>query len=98
MRLVEQWRGIERELPDGWDDARMSLEVAAEDLERTSALLGPLAPGLSAGELHFSSVRRGGAAGPDGVRRLVRRLDREGIRGRLELRSTEQAAALPEPV
>ncbi len=97
MRLVEQWRRIERDLPPSWDDARLRLEL--EDpalLPRAAALLGPANPGRSGDALRFTSARHGGAPGPDGVARLLARLDREGMGGRLELVSTTEEAAREE--
>ena len=46
MRAVDQWSLIERELPDGWDEARLSF--FADDAGASSqaaAVLGPLGPG-----------------------------------------------------
>jgi hypothetical protein len=93
VRLVDQWGEIERGLPDDWREARMSLAVdEKQQLDRAAALLGPLAPGRSIGSIRFSATRGGGASGPEGVRRLLGRLDAEGIGGRLELLATEAAA------
>jgi hypothetical protein len=91
LRLVEQWREIERMLPEGWDEARFAL--AAEDrqqLDRAAGLLGPLAPGRSIGSIRFTS-RRGGTSSPEAVRRLLARIDAERITGQLELLGTEEA-------
>jgi hypothetical protein len=97
VRLVEQWREIERDVPEGSSEARLTLRLEAGERERAAALLGPLNPGLSPDGIMFSSRRGGGPASPEGVRRLLARLDREGMRGHLELRGTTQAAA-PEEV
>jgi hypothetical protein len=99
VRLVEQWREIERQLPDDWNEARLSLNVEnREQLDRAAALLGPLTPGRRAGGLSFTTTRRGGVSGPEAVRRLLRRLDEEGISGLLELLGTEEAAPVAETV
>jgi hypothetical protein len=98
MGLVEQWRRIEDELPEGWSGARLALEVPDERrLDRAAALLGPAGPGRGQGELRFSVAPGGGAAGPEAVRRLLARIQDEGIRGALRLVETSAAPA-PEPV
>jgi hypothetical protein len=94
VRLANQWRQIERELPDDWSDARLLLRVAdPAQAERAAAMLTPLMPGRNGNEIRFYTARRGAGAGPDAVRRLLRRLDEEGIKGELELVSAEK----PEP-
>ena len=86
MRLAEQWRRIGSGLPQGWDDARVLLTIPEEgDCERAAALLGPANPGRRGKQIHFFTARRGRGLGPDGIRRLLERLDREGIGGELEL-------------
>jgi hypothetical protein len=92
VRLVDQWREIERGLPDEWHEARVSVAIDdKERLDRAAALLGPLAPGRSIGSVRFSATRGGGASGPEAVRRLLGRVDTERIEGRLELLETEEA-------
>ncbi|MCP9486594.1 MAG: hypothetical protein MSC30_12080 [Gaiellaceae bacterium MAG52_C11] len=94
MGLVEDWRRIERDLPDGWADARLALEIADRArLDRAAALLGPANPGRGADELRFSAIRSPGTGvGPDAVKRLLGRLEKEGIAGTLRLR---EAVAAP---
>jgi hypothetical protein len=83
MALVSQWRQLERGLPEDWQQTRVSLAVAdVAQADRAAALLAPLAPGRSRGELHFL-VARGSWPGPEAVRRLLGRLDEERIGGRL---------------
>jgi hypothetical protein len=95
MRLVEQWNTIERGLDPRWQDARIALLVDDESrLKRASALLGPSAPGTHGREIRFY-VTRGGGVGPEAVRRLLRRLDGEGIEGSLELSSVGESVAAP---
>jgi hypothetical protein len=53
-------------------------------------MLTPLMPGRNGNEIRFYAARRGAGAGPDAVARLLGRLDREGIRGELELVSAEK--------
>ena len=91
MLVARQWREIEGTLPEGWSEARLLLSLDRSDLDRAAALLGPLNPGRATGSLRFTSVRQGGAAGPEAVRRLLRRLDREGVHGELELLRADEA-------
>lgn len=94
MRLADRWRQIEQELPDDWSDARLLLRVSdPSEAERAAAQLTPLMPGRSGDEVRFYAARRGAGASSDAVRRVMRRLDHEGIRGELELVSSGQ----PEP-
>ncbi|HVM17874.1 MAG TPA: hypothetical protein VM290_09860 [Gaiellaceae bacterium] len=96
MRLVEQWNAIERGLPEGWDDARLSLEVDEwSDADRAAALLAPLAPGRSGRAVRFFCARRGAGPGPGAVRRALERLDRERIGGRLDLLAAGEPALEP---
>lgn len=89
MKLARQWREIERELPEDWHDARLLLRVSEPgQSERAAAMLTPLMPGRSSDEVRLYAARRGAGAGPDAVARLLGRLDREGIKGELELVST----------
>jgi hypothetical protein len=85
VKLVDQWDAIARGLDPKWIEVRLALTVDAEaQLARAAALLGPANPGRSGRTLRFVVARRG-SVGPEGVRRLLRRLDREGVRGTLEL-------------
>lgn len=97
VSLAGQWFEIQRDLPDGWGDARLRLTVAdAEDCDRAAALLGPLNPGRRGKVLRFFAARRGAGPSPDAVTRLLRRLDAEGTRGELELVGSDEAAPAPE--
>jgi hypothetical protein len=94
VRLANRWREIERGLPEDWRDARLLLRVSdPAQAERAAAMLTPLMPGRNGNEIRFYAARRGAGAGPDAVARLLGRLDREGIRGELELVSAQK----PEP-
>jgi hypothetical protein len=94
VRLGDQWRELEHGLPDDWSDARLLLRVRdPAQADTAAAMLTPLMPGRSGSEIRFYTARRGAGAGPDAVRRLLRRLDREGIRGEVELVSSSR----PEP-
>jgi hypothetical protein len=99
MSLVGQWQAIEQDLPEGWDEARLRLDLADEsDSERAAALLGPANPGRRGAMISVSVARRHWPS-PELVARLLRLLDREGIQGELHaVTSTEApAAAAPAP-
>ena len=92
MGLVEQWNRIESGLDPRWHDAQLELIVEDEmHAERASALLGPAAPGRSGSTIRFFATRGGAGVGPEAVRRLLRRVDDEGIGGTLALASTSDA-------
>lgn len=96
MRLVEQWQAVEQGLDPSWSDARLVLTLADDArCERAAALLGPAAPGRLGRTVRFTAARRGAGVGPEGIRRLLRRLDEEGIGGTLALEASGEAA--PEP-
>lgn len=96
MRLAEQWERIERDLPDGWGDARLALRLADDAaVDRAAGLLGPLGPGRRGRELRFFTARRGAGLGPDHLRRLLRGLDEARIGGELELLSSGEPALEP---
>jgi hypothetical protein len=91
VRLGDRWREIERGLPRDWTDARLLLRVNdPAEAERAAAKLTPLMPGRSGSEIRFYTARRGAGASPDAVRRALRAVDRDGIRGELELVSSAQ--------
>ncbi|HET6657304.1 MAG TPA: hypothetical protein VFG61_05365 [Gaiellaceae bacterium] len=85
MQFVDQWREIEPALPNGWSSARLSLSVAEEtDPDRAALILASLTPGRTGPS--FRLVVR-----PDrNPETIFRRLDREGIRGRVDLVGTEE--------
>jgi hypothetical protein len=92
VRLADRFNEIERELPPDWTDARLSLTVADDArCDRAAALLGPANPGRLGKRIRFATARRGGGVGPEAIRRLLRRLDAEGIAGDLELVGAQQA-------
>ena len=94
VRLADQFRELESRLPADWADVRVALVVDdSSQVERVAALLGPLGPGRSGNRIQLTVARRGG--GSDRVRRLLARIDRERIRGQLEL--VTYSAAVPEP-
>ncbi|MDP9492482.1 MAG: hypothetical protein M3P42_09850 [Actinomycetota bacterium] len=90
MRIAEQFRELESRLPADWADARLVLNVDAGRAERAASLLTPFAPGRVGGQVRFSVSRRGGRL--DQARRLLERIDREGISGTLEFVTSSQDA------
>jgi hypothetical protein len=94
VTLVGQWRVIQAELPDGWSSAQLRLTVADDAAaSRAAALLGPAQPFRSQRNvLRFASALGGQAPGPDGIARLLARIDDERINATLELVATDQAA------
>jgi hypothetical protein len=99
MALGDQWRELEADLPDGWNEARLRLLLADDGAAgRAAALLAPLNPWRTGRELRVVVVRGGAGAGPDAARRAFKRLDRERIGGALDLLGAEAPPAAPEPV
>jgi hypothetical protein len=94
MALVDHWNTIERGLDPRWSDAHVVLTLAdATRSERTAAMLAPAGPVRAGGTLRFYVAPNGPGVGPEAVRRMLRRLDEEGIEGTLELVATSEAAA-----
>ena len=97
MRLAEQWQEIESGLPEGWTSARLTVSVAEDaDLDRAALILASLAPGRSGSSFRLEAGHDRNPA------RIFARLDREGIRGRIDLvegeaRTAEPAAVAPAP-
>src|SRR5688572_264498 len=84
VRVADQFRALESQLPADWADVRLVLVLDdAAASERAAALLAPLGPGQVGNRVQLTVSRRGGSA--ERLRRLLVRLDREGIRGELEL-------------
>jgi hypothetical protein len=96
MALVEQWHAIENGLDPRWRAVELLLTGADETRsDRTAALLAPAGPGRSGNTLRFTAVRGGAGVGPEALRRLLRRLDGEGIDATLELVSVDAAPREP---
>lgn len=96
MKLVEQWRTIEAELPADWAEARLELKPETErDLARVAGLLGPANPGRAADSLRVTVVRRGHGTSPGGFARLLERLDTERLWSSLQLLATRADAPPP---
>jgi hypothetical protein len=90
--LVDQFNEIARGLVDEWSELRLVLTVDDEErVERAAALLGPANPGRLGRKLRFAANRAGTGIGPEAMRRLLKRLDEEGIEGELELAGVQEA-------
>ena len=88
---------MERGLPEGWGDARLSLTIADESRrDLAAALLGPLAPARAGQQIRFFAARHGAGPSPQAVLRALSRLDRERITGTLELVATGEPELRPE--
>ena len=97
VKLVDQWREIERGLPENWPDARLLLTLEDDaHADRAAGLLGPAGAGRAGNRIRFYSARRGAGVGPEGIRRMLRRLDDERIGGQLELLATGEPVVVPE--
>jgi hypothetical protein len=94
VRLVDQFRELESKLPADWADVRLALVVDDHTrIERAAGLLAPLGPGRSGNRIQLTVARRGGAV--ERLRRLLGRIDRERIRGQLELVTSSTAVSEP---
>jgi hypothetical protein len=92
VNIVDRFNEIQRRLPHDWQEAHLRLTVADyARCDRAAALLGPANPGRRGREIRLSAVRRGAGAGPEEIRRMLRRLVREGIAGELELVAADTA-------
>ena len=97
--VVDQWQAIERYLPEGSGDARLRLTIPdLGDCDRAAALLGPVNPGHRGKVITFFTAQRGAGPSPALIRRLLARLDREGIDGQLVLLGASKAEGAAPPV
>jgi hypothetical protein len=88
--LAEKWWEIERSLPSGWKEARLSLLVHGETYaRRAAALLAPANPVRSGLRITVYTAQHGAGIAPKAVSRLLTRLDEEGIPADLELVSAD---------
>lgn len=86
MGLVERWNDVEGDLDPRWTEVTLSLAIHDDTARsRATALLAPAGPGIAGREIRFEVSTRGTGIGPEAARRLLQRLDEEGILGRLEL-------------
>jgi hypothetical protein len=97
MRAVDQWRRIEAELPDGWEQARLSFVVEDPGQAPAAAgVLGPLGPGRVGNEIRVQ-IRSSGSGGPQALTNLLGRMDRKRLWGTLTLRDALAPAPAVEP-
>jgi hypothetical protein len=97
VKLEDQWREIEAELQADWVAARLDVVVeTASERPRAAALLGPANPGRMGNALRVEARRGGGGIGPEGLRRLFRRLDEARIWSSLRLVDVTRAAEVEE--
>jgi hypothetical protein len=90
MSLAEQWNEVESGLDPRWQDALVRITIADDaHVDRALALLGPASPGRAGRDIRFAAQRIGSAIGPEAVRRMLRRIDDEGIAGTLALVSSD---------
>ena len=92
MKLAEQWSEIQARLGRGWETASLVLTLEdPADAERAALVLGPAAPVRRGSELRLEVGRRPRPVGTsaDVLGRVLARLDRDGVRGLLELAATE---------
>jgi hypothetical protein len=98
VSLVGDWHVLQAGLPEGWTQVSVQLDIRDPGVaQRAAALLGPAAPyRAEATVLRFVSARDGSAQGPDGIARLLRRLDEARIGGTLSALGSERTAARAE--
>jgi hypothetical protein len=100
VALAERADEILRGLPRGWERARLEVTVEeAEQADQASVILAPATPGRSgsAFSLHVAGTTQRGLPTAEVVRRVLRRLDEAGIRGRIRLARHEQGAPSAPP-
>ena len=97
MPLAERWNRVEQGLDPRWTEVTLSLAIRdGAARSRAAALLGPAQPGVGATLIRFNVSTQGTGIGPEAARRLLRRIDQEGIVGRLDLVGTQGARPEPE--
>jgi hypothetical protein len=95
--LAERWNRVESGLDPSWTEVTLSLAIKdAAARSRAAALLGPAGPGVGGKLIRFNVSTQGAGIGPEAARRLLRRIDQEGIVGRLELVATRGVRPKPE--
>jgi hypothetical protein len=99
VRLAEQWPYVEEALPEGWSVARLMVVFGDEaQAQRAALILGPLAPGRTGRTFRLTLYPSGAQpATPDRLRRVLARLDQQGLEGRLDLVSADGAATAEAP-
>jgi hypothetical protein len=92
LRLADQYIAIERGIVDEWSELRLEVTVADQaHVDRAATLLAPTNPGRLGRTIRFSAFRLGRGISTEGVRRLLARVDAEGIQGELKVVDTEKA-------
>jgi len=98
VSLVGQWQDLQAELPEGWTTAALRLELRDHDTaDRAAALLGPAQPYRAEPTIFRLSVARDGSAtAPNGINRLLARIDAARLGGQLQLSGTHTSPARAE--
>jgi hypothetical protein len=97
MQAAEQWTRIEADLPESWQEARLTYTVEdPASVPAAAAVLAPLGPGRVGRELRFQ-VRPSGAGGAESLRNLLTRLDRKRVWGDLAVVDVRVPAAAGDP-
>ncbi len=87
MKLVEQWLEIEAGLPENWSGVELLFGVAEDErADQAALILASFAPGRTGSSFRIL-VQRG-----QDPARVLRRLDDQGIRGRVDLVGAEAPA------
>jgi hypothetical protein len=95
VALAERADEFLRGLPRGWERARLDVTLEEpEEAERAALILAPATPGRSGSIFRLHVAGRSGRPGatPETARRVLRRLDAEGIRARIKLAGHEAQA------
>ena len=94
MSLAADWDELQQGLPENWATANLRLTVPDEGVgERAAALLGPTNPGRRGSVIRFYAARRGEGHSPEIIRRLLERIDTDGIKGVLDVVGGDEAEA-----
>jgi hypothetical protein len=98
MALANRVDELVRGLPRDWERARIELTLdEEEDADRAALILAPASPGRSGRTftIHVSTAGSSSGTTPGQARRVLGRLDQEGIPGRVRLAETERPAPAP---